>query len=62
MSVPPPDEVDAPSVSVPTNTERLRSHLIPDGLAVALLDAWKKDDPEGQIKMLTALHNFHKPK
>jgi hypothetical protein len=44
-----------------TNVGRLRTHLATDGLAIALLAAWKKDDPESQGKMLTALNNFFKP-
>ena len=38
---------DAPA-TVLTNTERLRMHLTPGGLAVTLMDAWKSDDPEAQ--------------
>jgi hypothetical protein len=30
----------------------LRSHLPPDGLALKLLDAWKKDDSQAQARML----------
>jgi hypothetical protein len=58
---PPPSDVE-PSAATPSNSERLRTHLSPDGLAVALLDAWKKDDPQAQARMLAALHDFNKPK
>lgn len=59
---PPPDDANATSAPVLTNSERLRTHLTSGGLAMTLLDAWKKDDPEAQARMLTALHDFHKPK
>jgi hypothetical protein len=59
-TVRPPD--NATPAPVLTNIERLRTHLTPGGLAVTLMDAWKKDDPEAQGRMLTALHDFHKPK
>jgi hypothetical protein len=45
-----------------SNRDRLRSHLPPDGLASALLEAWKKDDPKAQARMIAALHDFHKAK
>ena len=61
-TLPPPDDAIATSPPVLTNIERLRTHLPPGGLAVTLMDVWKKDDPEAQGRMLTALHDFHKLK
>lgn len=50
-----------PAVAL-TNSELLRSHLTPGSLAIVLMDAWKKDDPGSQARMLTALNDFHKSK
>ncbi len=55
-------DASATLAPVLTNSERLRTYLIPGSLAMALMNAWKKDDPEAQSRMLTALHDFHKPK
>jgi hypothetical protein len=62
---PPPEMGEATKNGAPTflsNSERLRSHLTKDGLALTLIEAWKKDDPEAQARMLAAIHDFHKPK
>jgi hypothetical protein len=61
-TLPPPDDANIVPAPVLTNSERLRTHLTTGGLAVTLMDAWKKDDPEAQALMLAALHDFHKPK
>ena len=59
---PQPSDTEAIAAPVPTNSQRLRNHLTPDGLAVTLLNAWNKGDPDARARMLTALHDFHKPK
>lgn len=62
QTFPPPNDANEPPAQVLTNTERLRTHLTPGGLAMTLMEAWKKDDPKAEARMLTALHDFHKPK
>jgi hypothetical protein len=53
------DEAD--STPLLTNSDRLRAHLKPDGLANALLDAWLADGPADiESRMLKALEDFHK--
>jgi hypothetical protein len=60
---PPPQLDETGETPTPTsNRDRLRSHLPPDGLALKLLDAWKKDDSQAQARMLAALHDFHRAK
>lgn len=59
-TLPPSDS--KPPVPALSNSERLRTHLTPGGLAVTLLYAWKKDDPQASARMLAALYDFHKPK
>ena len=51
---------EAPETArAPTNTERLRSHLMPKSLAAALLSAWEAGDQTGaQARLLTALQDF----
>jgi hypothetical protein len=60
----PPQQLDETeeTPTPPSNRDRLRSHLRPDGLALKLLDAWKEDDPQAQARMLAALHDFHRAK
>jgi hypothetical protein len=44
-----------------TNADRLRAHLKPEGLAVALLDAWTGGDAaDAQSRMMKALEAFHR--
>jgi hypothetical protein len=54
---------DHDSTPVPSNADRLRAHLKPEGLAAALLDAWLAGGPSDvQTRMSTALQDFHRPK
>ncbi len=56
------NDAEASSALGLTNWERLRTHVTPDGLAIALMDAWAKGDPDAPTRMLAVLHQFHKPK
>jgi hypothetical protein len=53
----PPEE--APKTNL-TNVERLRGHLMPNSLALALLDAWHKgsDTQDRRARLLSTLQSY----
>jgi hypothetical protein len=59
------DLASIPALTTPilSNTDRLRAHLIKDGLAAALLSAWQHGEASGaRARMHTALNEFYNPK
>jgi hypothetical protein len=58
MADPPTDATAAESAQPLTNFDRLAAHLKPDGLAHALLAAWRHGDPVGaQARLRDAVDN-----